>query len=311
MANFLFFEDNMDNYPEKDRVLISSTKQAIETSLLLITFCRYPHAAFTLCEALEKILNAGIHTRKTSDDSRGNFQFLIDEFCKINRAAKIQQNIHKFRKFRNKVAHRGLSPEFDEEALTLYLSTGFYALEIAFKEFFNMELLSYANRDTSMNRQKLDGSPAMIYYIVSEMLRYTKKISRRQNCLKDLTLAYWPLVLTLRQLLKRNFISDIESDLIENGDLVFDVWHRNYGDYRDPDDEPALFSCPICFAGTMNVAISYKTLDENKLVISKATCTQCLFIVDEYGFNMHIDLFTENLLEIRDNFFKECAQELP
>jgi hypothetical protein len=291
----LFFSDDIRKYPKKDRLLITSSKQAIETSLILLSLDRYPHAVLIISEALEKILNVGIRTPKPKGDKRGDYEFRIGEFSKLEKASKKKDDIQNLRIFRNKVAHEGISPEFDEKALSLYCRTGIYSLEVAFEEFFKINLL----HDT-------DNTYGIIYYEIADFLRHTKKVSAKSKCLEDHYNAHYPLKAKIRYLLKPNFVSPFEAEILEKSEnmgMSFSMWRKEIRhDYFD--DYINSIMCPIC-SSVMDVKVSDEVVDEEKnIILSRAICRECFFQVDRNTFDMHSDLFYDDLLEIREEVLR-------
>jgi hypothetical protein len=136
--NLLFFRRWPDGIEQHAPLL--SALQKVDTSFLMISQYRFPHAFTTFTSALESALKAGLNTPR---EKRADFKKLLDEanhlypgFTSVNSdSTKI------LRDTRNNFEHFGFSPDDDSESARLLLETGFQLLDDWLTQAFSMPLL--------------------------------------------------------------------------------------------------------------------------------------------------------------------------
>ncbi len=118
---------------------LASSLQHLETSFLLISLWRYPHALVSCASAIESALKAAFNC---GQDEKRSFESLLSSAQeKFPRSADFSEEaIKEFRKKRNEIIHYGFSPKDDEISALLLLRTGYRLMEQCYETFFEFPL---------------------------------------------------------------------------------------------------------------------------------------------------------------------------
>ena len=174
----LVFFDQIDPVKFENEFVLSGL-QAFESSLFLMSECRWPSTTLVLWEACEKLLKVATG----SEEQRLEAYELQDRFKEVNKglSSALHDNAHDFRKFRNDIAHKGYSPRDDEKCLQFFFEAGVPYFDCLLKFVFGND------------KENLSGDHGQWFW---QIYRDTRKVIERKRRKK--VGSYHPAILYLK-----------------------------------------------------------------------------------------------------------------
>ena len=253
-----------------DRVMsrppLASSLQSLESSFILISHARFPHALVTCASAIESSIKAalGIPSAK-----RPNAADLYDRAQR--RWSNLQSfdtaELDRFRNTRNRIVHYGFIPRDEEEAAVLLLRTGIPFFEACNREFFGFEVVDGLVVEFGENLrialstyQRVKGIPRLQFARCFDAFAHLLRWSLRESLMAD-----WERGAVARA---ESYGAAFESsrDTKSQLDRVFGAtWP---------------FDCPICGeVSTLVCEVDSDRLEEHAIVLHRALCTHCNLIL--------------------------------
>jgi len=246
-------------------VSLASSMQSLETSFFLIALGRFPHALSTCATAIETAIQASDVGAKDRD----NFQVLVKKAK--SRSESIdrfsEEALDDFREARNRITHRGFTPEDDSKASSLFLSVGFPFLALCYQELHSFDV------------------KAGLLPEYAEHMDIASRVHVRAKILSGLDLSYClnGLGHLIRWCFKRNFSSGWEIDALISSDEIGGKFQRTEEEKSGLErlfDAHWSFDCPICDdIQSVVCEIDPNKLDSLKVVPLRMACTSCGFVV--------------------------------
>ena len=241
--------------------------QSIESSFFLIALGRYPHALSVCASAIESSLQAADINAKEKD----GFQDLVKKAKKSSKAVEsfADGSLDQFRETRNRITHRGFSPQDDSESVSLYLEVGLPFLSICYHEFHAFDLM---------------GGLLMEY---TEHINAAQKILALVKAEPNLDKSYCLNSFShlIRWCFKRNFSAGWEIDALVHSEEIGGKFEKMYAEKQDLErlfDAPYSFDCPVCDDIKSVVAeLDSAALDLAEVRPIRMACTSCGFVVSK------------------------------
>jgi transcription elongation factor Elf1 len=268
----IFFRDKPNDL--LTRPPLASSLQHLETSFLLITLSRYPHALVSCASAVESALKAAF---SVGQKKPLNFESLLKRANeKFSPNAVFNQNdLDEFRRKRNEIVHYGFSPKDDEICAILLLKTGYRLIEHCYESFFNFPL-----------KRKGEAYGGLRPDIDCQLDIATRVYLKAKN-LKDLNLTYCFIAFTheIRWGIQHWMLSDWQREILasENsgGDLAWEYKHKQKESLSSKDLDPAWhFNCPICGEIDSFVCeLDDEELDRSRIALKRGVCVNCSLLI--------------------------------
>jgi hypothetical protein len=265
----IFFRSTPDGLTA--RPPLSSSLQNIESSFLLLTLGRFPHALVTCAASIESAIKALLGA---SPD-----QFIrADELYRkaLAQHAALQSfdgaALERFRFARNKIAHYGFSPRDDEESAALLLETGYPFAASCYREFFGFDLL--------------DG--LLVEY--GQQLGIALRVYEEARSQPDLQFSR--CFAAFRHLVRwgsrKWFMTPFENEAAEGGYETFanfDLCEKRKTRLEHVFGAAFFLDCPICDEIECLVCqIDEDRLEQREVIITRAVCANCDLRIAEVPF---------------------------
>jgi hypothetical protein len=281
---------------------LGSSLQNLETSFILVSLNRYPHALISCFAAIESALKAFLKI-KPNQRPYLYFEDLLNKAKqKVGSFNVNDSSLKDLREKRNDIIHYGFSPQDDKKSVELLLDTGYLFIEDCYEKFFNFSLtgqngglivdLAYhynvAKKIREKSKNKREHSSESCFVSLSHYIRWV---------VKD-----WFLSESDSSFLYKNAeeynqqIEDFQNELKEQYDykIFSSTWH---------------FDCPICICRNDDSFIC--ELDENELKnhreisFQRAYCVNCGFAVPNNCLYMTDELCKEQIDQQKEKILSE------
>ena len=270
--------------------------QHMESSFLLLSAGRYPHA-LTACAAAiecvlrEKFVNPGIAKRDQPDF----FELINIANKKIKNSADLQkQAVHKLREKRNTFLHQGFSPKDDNRAAKLLLKIGFIYLVECFRKFYSFELRS--------NNSHPGGLDLEVDKQLSLALRVYRRTYTDEG--RDFTYCFIPLAQYIRIYIQERSMPRWQQQLINKArETIIDVVDLEEGLAQEIQAEFNAtweFDCTVCQEEESFICeLNQDALSHTEILLERAVCTHCSLSVPEDSPFLSEELCAQQLESIR------------
>jgi hypothetical protein len=271
---------------------LASSMQSLETSFFLIALRRYPHAFLVCASAIESGLQAAAVGATDRDGLKDllkkarNASKRIDEFG--------DEPLDRFRDARNRITHRGFSPQDDDETTGLYLEIGLPLLRLCYSEFFGFDLVGglleeYANHLGIAER-------------VSALVMRVPDLDR-SYCLHS----FGHLI---RWAWKEKFSANWEISALIDAENRGGKFHVTSGEREKLErlsNAPWSFCCPVCDGVDSVVAdLDSAALDLKKVTPLSMACMECGLVVSKSQLYLSQVLLEEQITEpVKASVFRE------
>ena len=254
-----------------DRPPLCSSLQSLESSFILISLSRFPHALVTCASSIESSMKSALGK---SPNSRINAKDLYAEA--LDHYAGLESfDGHDLRAFlsrRNHIVHYGFSPRDDETTATLLLKTGFPFLKACYLEFFCFELVEGLALEFGENfKIALD-----VYQRAKALPRF-----RFSQCFS----AFGHLILwSLRESIMAEWENEAATRAESYG-LEFEICNKKKDAFERIFGATWTFDCPICRSvDTFVCELDEERLATHTITLKRAACGHCDLVVDEMPF---------------------------
>ncbi|HUW37674.1 MAG TPA: hypothetical protein VMV91_10120 [Rhodocyclaceae bacterium] len=285
----LFFRHRPDGW--KTNASIASSIQSLESSFFLIALGRYPHALLICASAIESAMQASSIGATVND----GLQDLIKKAKRVSQAVQEfgDSLLNEFRVTRNRITHRGFSPEDDSEAASLYLEVGLPFLSLCYRELHSFDLMG----------------GLLTEYV--EHIHAAQKVHMLAKGLPNIELSYClhSFGHLIRWCFKRNFSAGWEIDSLVHAEEVGVKFERTYAEKQELErlfEVPWSFDCPVC--GDLDSAVSEldpARLDDRDVIPKRMACTTCGFVVSGPQLFLSQVLLEEQVAKSRSQILKE------
>lgn len=244
---------------------IASSLQSVETSFFLIALSRFPHALLLCASAIESCLQAASIGSKEKD----GFQDLIKKARRSSAEVNDFPNasLERLRSARNRIVHRGFSPQDDSESTNIYLEVGLPFLARCYEEFHSFDLM--------------DG--LSVEY--AEHVTAAQKIRALANATPGVDLSYCVHGFShlIHWAFKESFSSGWEIDTLIHAEETGTKFQRTLSEKKKLEtlfEVPWSFTCPVCREVDAAVAeINPDRMDAHEIATNRLACTNCGFVV--------------------------------
>jgi hypothetical protein len=261
----LFFKEVPDKLIEQPP--LASSLQSFETSLILISQQRYPHAHVSLASAIESAMKSILRIEKDSKIKAWKlYELTKNKFASLNNYEK--DVLDDFREKRNEYIHYGFIPGDDEESARQLLSVGFPFFVSCCNSFFQFDIIQSLHPELSFH-----------FNTMIEMYRDSKTSATKQTAF-FISVSHW---LNWNNLEQQR--SDWEfSSLIkaEELGLKYEKISRCREKLEIKWSNTWDFTCPIC--GEVETFIGNLDNEKAKMGIvsfDKGYCLNCQFYVSD------------------------------
>lgn len=269
--------------------------QSLESSFFLIALGRYPHALSVCASAIESCLHAANINAKEKD----TLQDLVKKAKKSSKAVdKFDDgSLDRFRETRNRITHRGFSPQDDSESVSLYLEVGLPFISVCYQEFHAFD--------------PMDG--LLMEY--AEHIKAAQKVLALAKGEPNLDKSYCLNSFShlIRWCFKRNFSAGWEIDVLIHSEEIGGKFEKTYAERQDLErlfDAPYSFDCPVCDEIQSVVAeIDSAALDLPEVRPIRMACTSCGFVVSKFQPYLAQVLLEQQVSESRVVILKEYGIE--
>jgi transcription elongation factor Elf1 len=269
--------------------------QSLESSFFLIALGRYPHALAVCASAIESSLQAADINGKEKD----GFQDLVKKAKR--KSASIEsfgsELLDRFRETRNRITHRGFSPQDDSESVSLYLEIGLPFLSLCYREFHAFDLMG----------------GLLIEYV--EHINIAQKVFALAKASPSLDISYCLNSFShlIRWCFKRNFSAGWEINALVRSDEIGRKFEHMYAEKQELErlfDAPYSFNCPVCDEIESVVAeLDSAALDLQEIKPIRMACSNCGFVVSNSQPYLSQALLEEQVLASRASILKEYGIE--
>jgi hypothetical protein len=271
---------------------LGSSLQNLETSFILVSLNRYPHALMSCCAAIESALKAFL----VINPNERHLSLL-----KLKKRANVQvgtfnvtdSSLDDFRIKRNAITHYGFSPQDNEKSAELLLDTGYIFIEECYEKFFDFSL---AGKNQEPGGLIVD---LAYHYNVAKKIREKSKNNRRhsaKNCF--VSLSHY-----IRWVIKYSMLSESDSNFLSKSTEEYNQRIEDFQNELKEEYDHKIFSstwhfdCPVCGNDESFIC----ELDENQLKnhqeirLQRAYCVNCDFTVPKNCFYMADELCKEQI----------------
>jgi hypothetical protein len=276
-------------------VSIASSLQSVETSFFLIALGRYPHALSVCASAIESSLQAA----KIAAKERDGFQELVRKAKNVSRevAGFPDELLDRFRATRNRITHRGFSPQDDSESASLYLEVGFPFLCLCYRELHAFHLM--------------DG--LLAEYAQHITIAQKVHLFAKEETNLDQSYCFHSFGHLIRWCFKRNFLPGWEINALVHAEEVGGKFERTYADKQELErlfEAAWSFDCPVCDDLDCAVAeLDPKSLDRKAVNTKRMACTNCGFVVTGDQPYLSGVLLEKQIIDVQGKILKEYGVE--
>lgn len=287
----LFFRHRPEGW--ETNVPIASSMQSLESSFFLIALGRYPHALAVCASAIESSLQAADIDAKEKD----GFQDLVKKAKRKSKAIEAfgDKSLELFRETRNRITHRGFSPQDDSESINLYLEIGLPFLSLCYREFHDFDLM--------------DG--LLTEYV--EHINTAQKVRALARVTPDIDISY--CINSFRHLIrwcfKRNFSAGWEINTLVYCDEIGRKFDNVYAETQELErlfSAPYSFDCPVCDESAV-AELDSAALDLQEVKPIGMACPSCGFVVSNSQSYLCQVLLEKQVLASRARILKEYGIE--
>jgi hypothetical protein len=242
--------------------------QSLETSFFLIALGRYPHALSICASAIESAIQAADIGAKEKD----GLQELIRKAGKTSKAIQEfgDKPLKDLRETRNRITHRGFSPQDDSETTSLYLEVGLPFLSLCYRELHLFDLMG----------------GLLAEYV--EHIHAAEKVHALAKGLPYIDMSYClhSFGHLIRWCFRRNFSASWEIDALVHAEELGGKFGRTYAEKQELErlfEAPWSFDCPVCdeVEGVVS-ELDPARLKNGDVFPKRMACTNCGFVVAEF-----------------------------
>lgn len=274
---------------------IASSMQSLESSFFLIALGRYPHALAVCASAIESSLRAADIDAKERD----GFQELVKKAKRKSSAIASfgDKSLDLFRETRNRITHRGFSPQDDSESVGLYLKIGLPFLSLCYREFHAFDLM---------------GGLLMEYM---DHINVAQKVCALAKVTPSLDISYCLNSFShlIRWCFKRNFSAGWEIDALVNSEEIGGKFEHMYAEQQELERlfyVPYSFDCRVCYDIESVVAeLDSVALDLREVKPIRMACSNCGFVVSNSQPHLSQVLLENQVVASREKILKEYGIE--
>lgn len=279
---------------------LASSLQHLETSFLLVSMGRYPHALVTCGSAIESAIKAAINA---SPDDRLDFRKLINKARQLFPlfTTLSEDEIRDFRLKRNEIIHFGFSPKDDEISAVFLLKTGYSLIEQCYEEFFQFPLQGKGDVYGGL-------LPDLAHHLNVARKVYIK--AKEEKGL-DLTYCFISFAHAIRWGIQHWMMSDWQKDLLhseeEGGWASWEFQHKQKEELSwKTFDISWHFDCPVCGDPDSFICeLDDTQLDKGKVSLKRGACVNCGLVTPKNCPFLVDELCAEQFDEARPKILKE------
>lgn len=297
--HLVFFRDTPEGM--MNRPPLASSLQHLDTSFLLLSMGRYPHALVSCGSAIESALKAAINA---GPESRLEFKELINK-ARLSCPSLTLLNddaIRRFRDKRNEIIHYGFSPKDDELSAKLLLETGYTLLENCYDAFFQFMLVGkndvYGGLDVDLARH------------LEIARKVYAKAKNEPNV--NLTYCFLSLIHQVRWDLRENMLSYWQKEVINSEEeslheISWDMRKEYKQELSWKVMDPSFdFDCPICGASDDFVCqLDDELLENAQISLKRGACVNCGFMIPKNCPFLADELCTKQIDQAKSTILKE------
>jgi hypothetical protein len=281
--------------PDKteQRAPLISSLQAFETSLFLLSSCRFAHALVMCASAIESALKAKLELEESDKYTPPSGGFPRPyEWRDLHNEVRNQYGYGKswhdsmkslFNR-RNSIIHYGYTPEGEKDATRVLLQDGYPLLSnyyIALFDFYLDYKDLMSSKSLTANVAKCDPRNALVPDI-ADLWSNSKEIfnKAKNNAELDLWYCFYPLLTKIQHMTSRLTIDEYDDGSMD--DILFDEYSKKTSDLRSYfGDNCWNFDCPVCFSGYEKLISEFdnKELENGRFGFLRAKCVRCGFSV--------------------------------
>jgi hypothetical protein len=306
---FRSLPENLDQTPE-----LASSLQSLETAFLLIGFKRYPHALVSCVTAIESAIRSRMAL--PADDGTKLHELLnLIQNHPYNIKALSQKHLDELREMRNRIVHRGFSPEDDDVSVRLFIQTALPLLNVCYQQFFSFYLdwRDVRRGATSFNDLSLEELAKVgLLCEYADSLNLVRRIFAKVRDVRGTDRSYCidPFVHLIRYKFKPTFIGEAEETLLfdcgaeayEAEKSAKDIRKKQFFD--SSGSECFEFDCPVCDGiETVVAQINDAKLDRKEVSFRQAICVRCGLVLDDKPFITDMVL-SEGIAEKQSSILK-------
>lgn len=270
---------------------IASSMQSLETSFFLIALGRYPHALSVCASAIESAMQAA----NIGDKQKDGLQDLIKKAKKSSKAVAGfgDESLDHFRETRNRITHRGFSPQDDSETTSLYLKVGLPFLSLCYREFHAFDLMDELLRE----------------YV--EHINAAQKVHALAKNLPSLDMSYClhSFGHLIRWCFKRSYSAGWEINALVHAEEIGGKFERTYAEKQELErlfETPWSFDCPVCDdLDSVVTELDSNLLDKKEVRPIRMACINCGFVVSNSQPYLSQVLLEKQLAESKAKILKE------
>lgn len=274
---------------------IASSMQSLESSFFLIALGRYPHALLVCASAIESCLQAADIDAKERD----GFQNLVKKAKRRSPAIESfgEESLDLFRETRNRITHRGFSPQDDSESVGLYLEIGLPFLSLCYREFHAFNLMG----------------GLLVEYV--DHINVAQKVCALAKATPSLDISYSLNSFShlVRWCFKRNFSAGWAVDSLVHSEEVGGKFEHMYAEKQELErlfDVSYSFDCPVCDDIESVVAeLDAGALDLKEVKPVRMACSNCGFVVSNSQPHLSQVLLEKQVAGSREKILKEYGVE--
>lgn len=293
----LFFRHRPEGWATS--AYIASSLQSLESSFLLISLGRYPHALLVCASAIESCLQAARIGPKEKD----GLQELVKKARKVSMvvAGFPIDLLDRLREKRNEIVHRGFSPKDDSESASLYLDVALPFLGLCYKELHAFDLMDGLLMEYS---RQIDGAQKVHGLAKAERNGYGQ-VQREVDmsyCLKGFSHL-------LRWSIKGSFSAEWEIDALVHAEETSGKYERTAKIIQELEElfeASWTYDCPICQDTDCAVAeIDPEMMGEKKVVTRRMACANCGLVVLSDESHLSEVLLHDQIADSREKILRE------
>ena len=274
---------------------IASSMQSLESSFFLIALGRYPHALSVCASAIESCLQAADIDAKERD----GFQNLVKKAKRRSPAIESfgEESLDLFRETRNRITHRGFSPQDDSESVGLYLEMGLPFLSLCYREFHAFNLMG----------------GLLVEYV--DHINVAQKVCALAKATPSLDISYSLNSFShlVRWCFKRNFSAGWAIDSLVHSEEVGGKFEHMYAEKQELERLFGVsysFDCPVCGDIESVVAeLDAGALNLKEVKPVRMACSNCGFVVSNSQPHLSQVLLEKQVAGLREKILKEYGVE--
>jgi hypothetical protein len=283
---------------------LASSLQHLETSFLLISMRRYPHALVSCASAVESAIKAAFNCNQNA-----KFEKLLEQAQeRIPAAARLDSDgLNAFRRKRNEIIHYGFTPKDDAISSTLMLETAIPLTEQYYKEFFNFNLKQQGKKYGGL-LPDLDRQLSVAQKVHSK--------TRERNDL-DSTFCFRSFSHQIRWGIRHWMLSDWQISALEKEEeggwpsWEFKEKRKEHLVWKEFDPSWS-FDCPICAEPDGFVAeLDNDALGVGEVRLTRGVCVNCSLVIPANCPLLADELCLDQIAEAAPKIMKEHGVVLP